>query len=79
MKMKIHLLGVFISLGLVGCAAVLTDASNSNQVTYINSNGESLEQLTVNANAYCAQYGKTASYRNSDTQFVVVFDCNMKP
>jgi len=79
MKLKIHVLGVFFSLGLVGCAAVLTDASNANQVTYINSNGESIEQLTVNANAYCAQYGKTASYRNSNTQFVVVFDCNMKP
>jgi len=79
MKLKIYVLGVFFSLGLVGCAAVLTDASNANQVTYINSNGESMEQLTINANAYCAQYGKTASYRNSDTQFVVVFDCNMKP
>jgi len=79
MKLKIYVLGVFFSLGLVGCAAVLTDASNANQVTYINSNGESIEQLTVNANAYCAQYGKTASYRNSNTQFVVVFDCNMKP
>ena len=79
MKLKIHVLGVFFSLSLVGCAAVLTDASDANQVTYINSNGESIEQLTVNANAYCAQYGKTASYRNSNTQFVVVFDCNMKP
>ena len=79
MKLKIHVLGVFFSLGLAGCAAVLTDASDANQVTYINSNGESIEQLTVNANAYCAQYGKTASYRNSNTQFVVVFDCNMKP
>ena len=79
MKLKIYVLGVFFSLGLVGCAAVLTDASNANQVTYINSNGESMEQLTINANAYCAQYGKTASYRNSNTQFVVVFDCNMKP
>jgi hypothetical protein len=78
MKLKTHVLGVFFSLGLVGCAAVLTDASDANQVTYINSNGESLEQLTSNANAYCTQYGKTASYRNSNTQFVVVFDCNMK-
>ncbi|MBU3629649.1 hypothetical protein [Polynucleobacter sp. AP-Melu-500A-A1] len=79
MKIKTYILGVFFSLGLVGCAAVLTDASDANQVTYINSNGESIEQLTGNANAYCAQYGKTASYRNSNTQFVVVFDCNMKP
>ena len=78
MKIKTYILEVFFSLGLVGCAAVLTDASDANQVTYINSNGESIEQLTSNANAYCAQYGKTASYRNSNTQFVVVFDCNMK-
>ncbi len=78
MKIKIYSLAVFFSLGLAGCAAVFTDASNANQVTYINSNGESIEQLTGNANAYCAQYGKTASYRNSDTQFMVVFDCNMK-
>jgi hypothetical protein len=76
--MKTYLLTAFVSLGLVGCAAVFTDASDANQVTYINSNGESLEQLTGNANAYCGQFGKTASYRNSDTQFVVVFDCNMK-
>jgi uncharacterized protein YceK len=76
--MKIYLLITFVLLGLMGCAAVFTDASDANQVTYINSNGESIEQLTGNANAYCAQYGKTASYRSSDTQFVVVFDCNMK-
>jgi len=76
--MKIYLYTAFFSLSLVGCAAVFTDASDANQVTYINSNGESLEQLTGNANAYCAQFGKTASYRSSDTQFVVVFDCNMK-
>jgi hypothetical protein len=76
--MKIYLLITFVLLSLMGCAAVFTDASDANQVTYINSNGESLEQLTGNANAYCAQFGKTASYRSSDTQFVVVFDCNMK-
>jgi uncharacterized protein YceK len=78
MKTNIYLLIALLPLGLVGCAAVFTDASDANQVTYINSNGESIEQLTGNANAYCAQYGKTASYRSSDTQFVVVFDCNMK-
>ena len=76
--MKIYSLIAFVLFGLVGCAAVFTDASDANQVTYINSNGESIEQLTANANAYCAQYGKAASYRSSDTQFVVVFDCNMK-
>lgn len=78
MKIKNYLSVTFFSIGLAGCAAVFTDASDANHVTYINSNGESLEQLTGNANAYCAQFGKTASYRSSDTQFVVVFDCNMK-
>jgi hypothetical protein len=78
MKIKTYLMAVICSFGFVGCAAVFTDASDANHVTYLNSNGESIEQLTINANAYCAQYGKTASYRSSDTQFVAVFDCNMK-
>jgi hypothetical protein len=54
---------------------VYTDASDSNHVTFLNSSGESIEQLTKKANAYCAQYGKTASFRSSDTQLVAVFDC----
>jgi len=60
---------------LSGCAAVYTDASDSNHVTFLNSSGESMEQLTQKASAYCAQYGKLASFRSSDTQLVVVFDC----
>ncbi|BDT78087.1 hypothetical protein PKF023_18900 [Polynucleobacter yangtzensis] len=57
------------------CAAVYTDASDSNHVTFLDSSGESIEQLTKKANAYCAQYGKTASFRSGDTQLVAVFDC----
>ena len=67
------LLGI---LGLSACAAVYTDASDSNHVTFLNSDGESIASLTPKANAYCAQYGKTASFRKSDTQLVAVFDCN---
>ena len=73
--MKSYLL-TFFALSLVSCAAVYTDASDANHVTYINSSGESIEQLTGNANSYCAQFGKTASFRKSDTQLVAVFDCN---
>jgi TRAP-type uncharacterized transport system substrate-binding protein len=58
-----------------GCAAVYTDASDSNHVTFLNSSGESMEQLTQKASAYCAQYGKAATFRSSDTQLVAVFDC----
>jgi putative hemolysin len=63
-------------VGLSACAAVYTDASDSNHVTFLNSNGESIASLTPKANAYCAQYGKTASFRKSDTQLLAVFDCN---
>jgi putative hemolysin len=73
--MKIYVSCVLCVIGLSACAAVYTDASDANHVTYLNSNGESIAQLTQNANAYCAQYGKVASFRNSDTQLVAVFDC----
>jgi len=63
-------------LGLSGCAAVYTDASDANHVTFLNSDGESFASLMQKANSYCAQYGKTASFRKSDTQLVAVFDCN---
>ena len=76
--MKAYLLVSLALICLAACAAVFTDASDANQVTYLNSSGESIEQLTVNAKAYCAQFGKTAVYRNSDTQFVAVFDCQMQ-
>ncbi|MBU3596952.1 hypothetical protein [Polynucleobacter bastaniensis] len=63
-------------IGLSACAAVYTDASDANHVTFLNSNDDSIASLTPKANAYCAQYGKTASFRKNDTQLLVVFDCN---
>ena len=72
--LKIFMLSVSI-LMLSACAAVYTDASDSNHVTFLNSSAESIEQLTSKANAYCAQYGKTASFKSSDTQLITVFDC----
>jgi len=68
-------LSVCCMIMLSACAAVYTDASDSNHVTFLNSSGESIEQLTQKAGAYCAQYGKVASFRSSDTQLVAVFDC----
>ena len=68
---------VCLSAILMGCAAVYTDASDSNHVTFLNSSGESLDQLTQKAAAYCQQYGKTASLRKTDTSLVAVFDCNV--
>lgn len=73
--MKSYISGLFFLTLLSACAAVYTDASDSNHVTFLNSSGESIEQLTQKANNYCAQYGKTAVFRNSDTQLVAVFDC----
>jgi len=73
MKANIYL--VVLALSLSACAAVYTDASDANHVTFLNSSGESIAQLTVKASAYCEQYGKVASFRNSDTQLVAVFDC----
>ena len=75
--MKTLLQTVLASIFLGGCAAVYTDASDANQVTFLNSSGESMAQLTQKAQNYCAQYGKTATFRNADTQLVVVFDCKM--
>jgi putative hemolysin len=69
---------VFIALCIIAlsaCAAVYTDGSDANHVTFLNSNGESIAQLTHKAAAYCEQYGKVATFRNSDTQLVAVFDC----
>jgi len=75
MNMKAYITSAFLMIGLGACAAVYTDASDANHVTFLNSSGESIEQLTQKASAYCAQYGKTASFRTSDTQLYVVFDC----
>ena len=69
----LSLASIFI---LTSCAAVYTDASDANHVTFLNSSGESMGQLSNKANDYCAQYGKTASFKSSDTQLVVVFNCN---
>lgn len=75
--LKNFILSVSCILILSACAAVYTDASDSNHVTFLNSSGESIEQLTKKANAYCAQYGKTAFFKSSDTQLLVVFDCKV--
>jgi len=72
---KVSAINIFSTVLLSSCAAVYTDASDSNHVTFLNSSGESIEQLTQKASAYCAQYGKLASFRSSDTQLVAVFDC----
>ena len=69
--------GVFCSALLSACAAVYTDASDANHVTFLNSSGESIEQLTKKASDYCAQYGKIASFKDSDTKLVAVFDCKL--
>jgi len=60
---------------LQACAAVFTDASDANHVTFLNSADESLPQLTLKANAYCQQYGKQAVYRKGDNLLLAVFDC----
>jgi putative hemolysin len=68
---------LFLSMvGLSACAAVYTDASDANHVTFLNSDGESIALLTPKANTYCAQYGKTASFRKNNNQLLAVFDCN---
>jgi hypothetical protein len=78
-SIKNLLSGICCVFTLGGCAAVYTDASDANHVTFLNSSGESIEQLTRKANAYCEQYGKIASFRSSDTQLVAVFDCKPMP
>ena len=73
--MKSSILSVATVSILGACAAVYTDASDANHVTFLNSSGESIPELTQKASNYCAQYGKVASFRSSDTQLVAVFDC----
>jgi acetylornithine/succinyldiaminopimelate/putrescine aminotransferase len=63
-------------MGLTACANIVTNASNSNQVTLISSGTESMERLTQQANAYCQQYGKKASFKEKDSQFINIFNCN---
>jgi TRAP-type uncharacterized transport system substrate-binding protein len=74
--MKSYLLLVIASFILMNCAAVYTDASDANHVTFLNSSDESIEQLTQKANAYCAQYGKTATFKKDDSSLLAVFNCN---
>jgi len=74
---KTYILGLLCLTLLSACAAVYTDASDANHVTFLNSSGESMEQLTQKASDYCAQYGKVALFRNSNTQLVAVFDCKL--
>lgn len=61
---------------LTACAAVYTDASDASHVTFLNTSNESMDQLTQKANMYCAQYGKVATYKSSDSSLVTVFSCN---
>jgi hypothetical protein len=75
--MNLNIFLPLCAISLASCAAVFTDASDANHVTFINSNAESIEQLTIKANSYCAQFGKSALFRNSDRQLIVVFDCKM--
>jgi hypothetical protein len=77
LDMKIFISGVFCLTLLSACAAVYTDASDANHVTFLNSSGEAIGQLTQKASDYCAQYGKVAYFRNSDTQLLAVFDCKL--
>jgi uncharacterized protein YceK len=75
--MKMVLLLLLVSCAsLIGCAAVYTDESDANQVTFLNTSGESIERLTQKARTYCEQYGKTPSLKSTDTSLVAVFNCN---
>ena len=74
--MKSYLLLVIASFILMSCEVVYTDDSDANHVTFLNSSDESIEQLTQKANAYCAQYGKTASFKKDDSSLLAVFNCN---
>ena len=73
--MRNIILFLITTIGLSGCAAVFTDASDSNHVTFINSADEPITQLTEKANSYCQQYGKEAIYRKGDNLLVAIFDC----
>ncbi len=75
--MKNYLATLLSCFSLMACTAVYTDASDANQVTFLNSSGESMAELTKKASAYCEQYGKLASFRNSDSQLIAVFDCRL--
>jgi TRAP-type uncharacterized transport system substrate-binding protein len=75
-NMTMRLALIFFAFGMTACANILTNASNSNQVTLISSGNESMEKLTEQANAYCVKYGKKASFKENESQFVNIFNCN---
>jgi putative hemolysin len=76
--MKTYISVILVSLfGLVACAAEITNGSDANHVTFLNSDGASMATLTQKANAYCAQYGKKATFRKNDSSLVTIFDCNL--
>jgi len=75
--MKKYLSIFLLSFDLIACTAVYTDASDANHVTFLNSSGESITELTKKASAYCEQYGKAASFRSADSQLIAVFDCKL--
>ncbi|MEI7565883.1 MAG: hypothetical protein ACOYJ4_04675 [Polynucleobacter sp.] len=75
-NMVMRLTPIFLAFGMTACANILTNASNSNQVTLISSGNESMEKLTEQANAYCVKYGKKASFKENESQFVNIFNCN---
>ncbi len=77
MRMKKYFSVLLCSASLMACAAVYTDASDANHVTFLNSSGEPIAELTKRASAYCEQYGKVASFKNSDSQLIVVFNCTL--
>ncbi|QWD62620.1 hypothetical protein [Polynucleobacter sp. MWH-UH25E] len=72
--MKIIALLIVI-FALAACTPVYTDASDSKHVTFLNADGDSIDQLTQKANAYCAQYGKVAKYKSGDSSLATVFSC----
>lgn len=75
--MKKYLSILLCSSSLVACAAVYTDASDANHVTFLNSSDESIADLNKKASAYCDQHGKVASFRKSDSEMIAVFDCRL--
>lgn len=71
------IIGILLSIfALAACTPVYTDASDSKHVTFLNVDGESIDQLTQKANAYCAQYGKVAAYKSGGSSLATVFSCN---
>ena len=62
---------------LCACTPVLTNASDSDHVTYINTADTSIESLAKEASVYCQRYGKKAVYRERQELVAVIFDCKL--